>query len=86
MEIEDLFKEGIDGERRVDSHKVVLYLARLSAEFQSLKEAVIQRDEQIETLITLLTQVKGVIKVARGLIYIIAPLIAVGTWWKEHVK
>lgn len=86
MEIEDLFHEGVDGERRVDSHKVVLYLAKLNSEFESLKAAVMKRDEQIDTLITLLTQVKGVIKVIRGLLYIAAPLIGVVAWLKEHMK
>lgn len=93
VELEEVLSDEEGNERRVDNHKLVIYLSQLTAGLKQLEtrlsahmEAEEGHQTKVKELIDLLTSFKGFIKVAKWLSYGAAGSWAVWLWLKEHFK
>lgn len=91
VSIEDVIT-GSGPERRVDNHKLVLFLMQLKEQIDEIdsrfaehmkKEEIAQK--QLGELIVLLTKAKGGVGFIKILIYVGGPLLAFITWAKAHI-
>ncbi len=93
VELEEVLSEEGGSERRVDNHKLLIYLSQLTAGLNKLDsrltahmEAEEDHQTKVKELIDLLTSFKGFIRVAKWLSYGGAILWTGWLWVKDHVK
>ena len=91
VDVEDILSGGEGPERRVDMAKLVLYLHSLSLGLGAMDTRLTdhmaaeeEQQKQVAQLLIILTQAKGLLTVIRWGLYIIAPLLAAGAWFKDH--
>lgn len=92
VELEDLISDH-GNERRVDNHKLVIFLGQLVEGQKQLEtrltthmEAEETHQAKIKELIDLLTSFKGFLKVTKWLSVVGVGLWAFWIWLKEHFK
>lgn len=91
VELEDIIKE--EGpERRVDNHKLLLYLAQVSQQMTHLDgrlsthmKAEEAHQDKVKELIDLLVSFKGFLRVAKWLGAVGAALGGAVFWLKDHL-
>jgi len=72
------------------SHPDIIPLHKLLAEVKTTLELHIKQEEefrpQIEEMIAIVHQFKGVFIFLKFVLYVVTPLTVIGAWFRDHLK